>query len=200
MKKQNGFKTKMTLTKTLFGTLCIATLMASDAYAADIGLAASIGGDDSAIAIPIRTEGYLIQPEISYSFYEDNAEARGYESEGVSLGIFGYKRIQMEQGLEAQLGVGLGYGHRESDQYYGDERYNDDFESYFVGPAIGLSYYLNDKVSIGIEARYLYRTSDSVDRIIETTSGETRVTTNKSDAKQASTDTRVTLRYYFAGI
>lgn len=200
MQKKNGFKTKVALTNTVFSAACLAMFMASDASAADIGLAASIGGDDSAIAIPIRTEGYLIQPEISHSFYEDNTESRGYESERISFGIFGYKRVPMVQGLEAQFGVGLGYGHRESDQYYQGQRYNDDFESYFVGPAIGLSYYLNDKVSIGIEARYLYRTSDSVSRSVETTFDETRVTTHKSDDKQASTDTRVTLRYYFAGI
>lgn len=200
MKKKNGFKTKVTLIKTLFGTMCIATIMAGDAYAADIGLAASIGGDDSAIAIPIRTEGYLIQPELSYQFYEDVDEDQNYESEGWSLGVFGYKRVAAADNLEALFGIGLGYTTRDHDDRYRNYHYKGSSDGYFIAPAIGLSYNVSDNISFAIEARYRYDSADQENRRIDNDPNWPSDETEKSDYKRAYTDTRVTLRYYFAGI
>lgn len=200
MQKNNALKAKVIMTKTAVGAAYLAMLMVGDVNAADIGLAASIGGDDSAIAIPIRTEGYLIQPELSYGFREDKYDGRNSESESWSLGVFGYKRVAAADNLEALFGVGLGYGNQEYDESYSSGYYQGSADGYFIAPAVALSYSVSDNISFSIEARYRFDSQDQERKIVDSDPYWTQNESDKSELKSAYTDTRVTLRYYFAGI
>lgn len=193
-------KPKVIFANTLLSTMCLTALTVSDAHATDIGLAVSIGGDDSAIAIPIRTQGYLIQPEVSYGFFEETDEERVNESEMWSLGVFGYKRVGVDEKLEALFGLGLGYTAQDYDDRYGSYSYEGSYDGYFIAPAIGLSYNLSDNISFAIEARYRYESFDQETHRIDSDPDWPEDEIQKREAKRAYTNTRVTLRYYFAGI
>lgn len=176
------------------------TGMANTSYAATVGLGAAIGGDSSALALPIRTQQFIFQPELTHYYSNYKSDSRRFENEQISMGVFGYKPSPIADNMEILWGVGVGYSRRDSKSTHSWGKYDEEGDAIFIAPAIGFNYYVNDKVSIGVEARYYFEDGDGKSENVQSDGEDLIQFTETDQYKTSYSNTRVSLRYYFGGV
>lgn len=109
---------------------------------ASYGVGASVRGNTSTFYLPVKFDGYFIEPRVSYT---KNSPSNGssYTSTYIDSGFFLTKQLQEKLGL--YYGARLGYN---NDKYSSVSN-----STYILAPTLGLEVFPFKQASVGIEYR-----------------------------------------------
>ena len=179
-------------------------LLSSFAFSEKVGLgfeihtfpSSAMEGAPFDIYIPTKTEGFLLEPKISYTSQEvernsnDSATDEDYTEKtinvSISLGIFKlYTRDKLDFYVGARIGTTISrYEIEYADSDYGVDDEEEE-ESLIIAPTVGAEYNINDKISVGGEVMYLtYKNEDN----------ESSYTITETNS---SLQSRLIIRFYF---
>ena len=158
-------------------TVAALALHASLSSAADWGVGVFFDGQDSTIAVPIRLESLMIEPEVTlFKTSSDTQDARF-----VTLATGIYLRRDLGPLFEAYYGGRIGYTLAKSDNATPP---NTETRSWLVAPTFGIQHFLSKQFSLGLDVGLQYSKSEE----------KATTTTDRTDW---NTVTRVLLRAYF---
>jgi len=167
-------------------------LQISPASAADYGLGVSHGNNE-AVMVPIRLESLTVEPEVFYSRSKNKTEAptssstNTFTSYGLATGI--YARRALGPSFEGYFGGRVGIQKFKDSGDSGTGSVQQKFDSWFVGPTVGLEHYFSKQFSIALDVALLYSHSKN-----KFTVG---LTDQSSTSNGVDTATRMLLRGYF---
>ncbi|MDH5632611.1 MAG: porin family protein [Gammaproteobacteria bacterium] len=191
--------------KTLLIACSSLLMVIGTAHAVDVGIGASVNTGEEAssysISVPIRTSALLIEPDIMISSYTSDStdnitgitsdQSNSYTSIGVGL----FARIPLTGVMGAYAGGRLGYINSESESNYITSSNTRESSGYSVGPAVGLSYAVNDSFNVSVQTGLYYH---SVTEDVETVSSAGVVVGSSStDREYTNTISQIYLRMFF---
>jgi hypothetical protein len=192
--------------RAFFAIVCL--LLAATARA-DVGIGASVASNDATIYVPITTSRLMIEPYIRYfdtelTFGSSVSPAAGpreqqFENYDVGVGIFGVR--QPKDRVAFYYGGRVAYSTQLQETTFADLSIPNpilvnrtDLDGYQIVPAVGLTYSVIERLSIGVEVGWVYSELDGEELYSSSFSPPTNV-----DHELTATGTRaaVILRFFF---
>ena len=147
------------------------------AAAADWGVGVFFDGQGSTVAVPIRLESLMIEPEVT--LFKTSTDTQDGRFVTLATGI--YLRRELGPLFEAYYGGRIGYTLAKSDNATPPDT---ETRSWLIAPTFGVQHYLSKQFSLGLDVGLQYSNSEQ----------KATTTTDRTDW---NTVTRVLLRAYF---
>ena len=168
--------------KTARHAVFLVCAVALPAMAADFGIGAAFN-DGSTVFVPIKTQSFLIEPELSV-FTQSTAAGGGQSIENYRAGAGLYLRRELGPLFESYLGARVAYAWGDQKAPGSDTKTN----AWTLAPTFGVQHFFSKQFSVGADAGLRFITAESK------ISGAGGGTSHEHGWDSVS---RILVRYYF---
>lgn len=142
---------------------------------ASLGLGASIQNNATTFFLPIKFDGFFIEPKIAFQKYDYDKTMSSASSQSVYVASGFFLNKEIEKQASIYYGARLGYQDQNTNNITGTQK------TYIFSPTFGIEYFSAKQVSLGLEYQLQY----------------SYLNTNQYNNTTIKSVVDVILRYYF---
>ena len=142
---------------------------------AGLGLGASIQNNSTTFFLPIKFNGFFVEPKIAFQKYDYDKTMSSASSQSVYVASGFFLNKEIEKKASVYYGARVGYQDQNTNNSTGTQK------TYIFSPTVGVEYFPAERVSVGLEYQLQY----------------SYLNTNQYNNTTIKSVVDVILRYYF---